>query len=239
MFNLESSLSAWHSQMLVTRLSPDALDELESHLRDDIAQQLRSGLDQERAFEAAVQRLGHPATLQKEFKKNRSLIYFAIGAKNALLSFAGIPNHQLYMNEPSLKLDSRWNTYLRSAAFLAPALGCWILGVIYVIPQFNSVWQATMAKLGDHSGSGFEIDKTLRTVIAILYLCRDNLVYVAAFAVLILALLEWRSRRWPRYRRAVIGAGVFLINLTVLLSFGIMFIAATIAAGNLLSHAKP
>jgi hypothetical protein len=30
--------------------------------------------------------------------------------------------------------------------------------------------------------------------------------------VLLLALLEWRSSKWPRYRRATVGIGTFLLN---------------------------
>ena len=48
--------------------SPVPLDELESHLRDDIARQIKSGLDEAEAFHAAIQKLGHAALLNKEFK---------------------------------------------------------------------------------------------------------------------------------------------------------------------------
>jgi hypothetical protein len=49
--------------------APEVLEELESHLRDDVEQQVRSGVDQRPAFDAAVQRIGPRQALKKEFCK--------------------------------------------------------------------------------------------------------------------------------------------------------------------------
>jgi len=49
--------------------------------------------------------------------------------------------------------------------------------------------------------------------------------------------LEWCSSQWPRYRRATIGIGAFLLNATVLISITTMVISALIAAPALLHHA--
>src|SRR5580692_4897376 len=69
MFNLEQSISAWRNQMLAAGIqTPVPLDELESHLRDDIARQIKSGLGEAEAFQAAIQKLGHAATLKKQFE---------------------------------------------------------------------------------------------------------------------------------------------------------------------------
>ena len=73
MFNLESSISAWRNQMLAAGIqSPVPLDELESHLRDDIVRQIESGLGEAEAFQAAAQKIGHPAALKAEFLKSRT-----------------------------------------------------------------------------------------------------------------------------------------------------------------------
>jgi hypothetical protein len=70
MFNLESSITAWRSQMLAVGIhSPVPLDELESHLRDEIQHHLESGLDAPTAFETAIQKIGKPTVLKKEFSK--------------------------------------------------------------------------------------------------------------------------------------------------------------------------
>ncbi len=70
MFNLEQAISAWRQQMLATGIqAPVPLEELESHLRDEIEQHLKSGLPGQRAFEISVPHIGPPELLKKEFKK--------------------------------------------------------------------------------------------------------------------------------------------------------------------------
>ena len=48
--------------------------------------------------------------------------------------------------------------------------------------------------------------------------------------------LEWRSRRWPRYRRMVFGIAAFSVNLIALILITTMMVFAVIAAANLLHH---
>ncbi len=70
MFNLEPSLAEWRKQMLAAGIqSPMPLEELEVHLREAIRQQIQSGLDAQRAFEAAVRQIGQPELLKSEFCK--------------------------------------------------------------------------------------------------------------------------------------------------------------------------
>jgi hypothetical protein len=70
MFDLEQSIADWRRRMLVAGIkTPVPLEELESHLRDDIAQQMQSGLSAQRAFEIAVKRIGQTPELKREFKK--------------------------------------------------------------------------------------------------------------------------------------------------------------------------
>jgi hypothetical protein len=49
-------------------------------------------------------------------------------------------------------------------------------------------------------------------------------------AMVLLLLLEWRCKSWPRYRRATIGFGAFVLNTLVLLALFMMFLAAILAA---------
>lgn len=49
--------------------TPVPLEELESHLREDVESQMRSGLDAKQAFEISVARIGEPARIRTEFKK--------------------------------------------------------------------------------------------------------------------------------------------------------------------------
>lgn len=67
MFDLEKSIANWRKQMVAAGIEISALDELESHLRDDIDREVRLGTMQSEAFESAVRRLGQPAILKKEF----------------------------------------------------------------------------------------------------------------------------------------------------------------------------
>jgi uncharacterized integral membrane protein len=70
MFKLDTAITEWRRQMLAAGIkTPVPLEELESHLRDDMEQQMRSGLSAQRAFEAAVQRIGQADSINGEFKK--------------------------------------------------------------------------------------------------------------------------------------------------------------------------
>jgi len=71
MFNLEQSISDWRQKMLANGIqSPVPLDELESHLREEIEQLTRSGLDVPNAFQQAVEKIGPANALNHEFSKN-------------------------------------------------------------------------------------------------------------------------------------------------------------------------
>ncbi|MDB6122600.1 MAG: hypothetical protein JWQ71_1593 [Pedosphaera sp.] len=81
MFNLEQAIVAWRQQMSAGGIkTPEPLDELESHLREDIEEQLRSGITAQQAFASAVQRIGQASALKLEFEK--------IGQTKLLLRFA-------------------------------------------------------------------------------------------------------------------------------------------------------
>lgn len=70
MFNLEKAIADWRQEMATARLGKgDALDELESHLREDIEQQIRGGVTPQQAFEVAVERIGGAQALGSEFAK--------------------------------------------------------------------------------------------------------------------------------------------------------------------------
>src|SRR6267142_5271862 len=70
MFDPEKAITEWRQQMVAAGLQKrEALDELESHLREDIQQQIQAGLTTQRAFENAVERIGGPQALKGEFAK--------------------------------------------------------------------------------------------------------------------------------------------------------------------------
>ena len=68
------------------------------------------------------------------------------------------------------------------------------------------------------------------------FVIAHNLLIGAGFLLLV-ALLEWRSLKWPQYRRAAIGVGVFLVNTTVLVLITLMVLFALLAAPHLMHPA--
>ena len=70
MFNLEQAIVEWRQRMLAVGVkTPVPLEELESHLREDVEQQMRSGFSEQEAFGSAIKKIGQPRLLKTEFKK--------------------------------------------------------------------------------------------------------------------------------------------------------------------------
>jgi hypothetical protein len=68
--DLEERIAAWRKQMAAGGIkTPAVLDELESHLREDVEQQVRAGSNPMQAFDAAVNRIGKSDLLNAEFAK--------------------------------------------------------------------------------------------------------------------------------------------------------------------------
>jgi hypothetical protein len=70
MFDLERQIQQWR-QSLTEALGnrPEALEELENHLRDEVQRQMQTGQSPEQAWALALQRLGSPQQLASEFHK--------------------------------------------------------------------------------------------------------------------------------------------------------------------------
>jgi hypothetical protein len=83
MFNLEEAIAEWRRQMLAAGIkTPVPLEELESHLREDVERQIQAGLDAREAFENSVRKIGPAGMLKHEFKKvcranGQSWVWFA------------------------------------------------------------------------------------------------------------------------------------------------------------------
>ena len=70
MFNLEQSIANWRQQMLAAGIkTPVPLEELESHLREEIERQIKLGMGKRQAFEAAAQQIGEAKQIKMEFRK--------------------------------------------------------------------------------------------------------------------------------------------------------------------------
>src|SRR6185369_15420230 len=96
------AIAQWRRRMLAAGIeTPVPLDELESHLREDIEHELQSGRNAEEAFAAAVQRIGSPDALKREFVKvgetcqvlRRKLVWalIGLGAVSCAIQFSRSP----------------------------------------------------------------------------------------------------------------------------------------------------
>src|SRR5580704_7776226 len=86
MFDLEQSIAEWRKQMLAAGIkAPVPLEELEIHLREEIGRQMKSGLNEQKAFEFSVQIIGQPKTLNSEFKKSERTSMKKIGISAVLI----------------------------------------------------------------------------------------------------------------------------------------------------------
>src|SRR5207244_5070175 len=53
------------------------------------------------------------------------------------------------------------------------------------------------------------------TAVHVAYFVTQHLLVIAVTATAVVALLEWRSSRWPRYRRAFVSIAAFLANTAI------------------------
>lgn len=70
MFDLDQAIADWRRKMIATGIkTPLPLEELESHLRDEIERLTESGHSDGEAFEFAVKNIGPANAIQNEFEK--------------------------------------------------------------------------------------------------------------------------------------------------------------------------
>jgi len=208
----------------------EILDELESHLRDELQAQPLASAEAEDAFDTAVQRVGHAHILKTEFAKAFTLFD---RFKHVVLTIAGIPNPNLATNMNTSHPEPAWATYLKAVTFVLPAILLAIVSAIFVVPKLQQI--CVDAGLPEAMAGGFW-NLTHSSIQVMLAIAHHGLVIVGALLCAVL-LLEWRSAQWPRYRRAAIGVGAFVLNSLVLFAFFMMFLAA-IVAGAGLAHAS-
>ena len=116
------------------RLSEETIDELESHLREAVAELVQRGLSEERAFERATKELGSMRCLEREFEKmDRGVwlpIKLVIGVE-LLMAVAGVVLLLLNLDSPGIKFLLASHVVLvtigYSTTFLIGALGiCYV-----------------------------------------------------------------------------------------------------------------
>jgi hypothetical protein len=96
MFNLEQSIVEWRKEMLAAGIkSPVPLQELESHLREEIELQILAGSDAPFAFDAAVRQIGKATFIKTEFAKiqqqsNMKTMRKILASATALIAIFGV-----------------------------------------------------------------------------------------------------------------------------------------------------
>ena len=229
MFDLEQAIADWRRQMLAAGIkTPVPLEELESHLREAVEQQVRAGFNDQIAFGMAARQIGQTGDLQTEFAKVRETIFERL--KRLFCAFAGIPHYQLAtnMNISNSNLEPSWATYLKSAALIVPAIFVWVGSCIFVVPKLKEICAV----------SGTLFPKPVILALTLSDFVKNNFILETLLTLVALILLEWRSPRWPRYRRLVFGVAAFSLNLVALILITTMMVFAVLAAANLLQHAK-
>ncbi|MEM9663540.1 MAG: permease prefix domain 1-containing protein, partial [Bacteroidota bacterium] len=69
-FRLEPAIAAWRRSLTYNRaVSPDDLDELERHLRDQVEALVFSGATERAAFHQALQDMGPYGAVEDEYRK--------------------------------------------------------------------------------------------------------------------------------------------------------------------------
>jgi hypothetical protein len=88
MFDIEQAITDWRRQMLAAGIkTPVPLEELESHLRNEIERQIKSGINAQRAFGEAARQIGPPKALKCEFQKANAL---TVERKRTIAIAAGV-----------------------------------------------------------------------------------------------------------------------------------------------------
>ena len=80
--NLEEKISTWRAQTLAGGIKSHVLlDELESHLRDEIEREMKLGLslNEQEAFNYAVQKIGQAGAIKTEFERSKGFISLSAG----------------------------------------------------------------------------------------------------------------------------------------------------------------
>jgi hypothetical protein len=201
------------------------------HLRDDVEEQVESGSEIQEAFAAAVNRMGEAGDLQREFEKVDET-QRKRKSSQPVLTFAGVrnPDPANYMTTSNLAInfESRWATYAKAAGFLVPAVSLWAISNSFLFPKAKQICD----------DAGLVIPPPLRVVMPLMDLLHEHGFFMFSASMIILIFLEWRSQKWPRYRRPSIGVGVFVVNAVVLVLITAMFTLVLLAAPALF-RAKP
>ena len=232
MFNFERAIGEWRRQLGADGLKADALlDELESHVREDVDRQVQSGTGAEHAFHAAIRHLGQSGALREEFAKVGETSETLARIKYFLLTLAGIQPPLLATNmntsSPNQNTEPAWATYVKSVTFALPAAFLWLFVAVFVFPKFVEVLSGSRAWMPGILRGGWDLALFLT----------HYLFPICVVCAVVIGLLEWRSANWKRYRKVALASGIFLFNSAVLIAITAMVVLSLVVASDLARHA--
>jgi hypothetical protein len=115
--------------------TPVPLEELEIHLREEIEQLEKSGVDERTAFENAVRQTGQPQSLKNEFNKiETSFMKTILKCVTVLLIGIAAQLPGSLQLRDQLAMSDKW-------------LGLWLLGLIFQMWSVESLRQIVQPKL--------------------------------------------------------------------------------------------
>jgi hypothetical protein len=221
MFDLEKAVAEWRREMLEAGIkTPEPLEELESHLREDVDDQMRTGLDAQQAFEKAAGQIGKSGVLKSEFAKAGDTVYQRL--KRFIYLRAGVPEYQLStnMNAACQEAEPRRATYFKTIVFLSPAVFLWTCFMVFVLPKLREVCVNTDTSF----------PRPISTALAMSDFVRMHFFLELMGVAVVVVFLERRSGWWARHRRQVFGVTAFLLNSAVLVLISAMLVMAVVAA---------
>jgi hypothetical protein len=155
MFELNQAIADWRRRMLDAGIkSPVPLEELESHLREDLERQIRAGADAEQAFQHAVQRIGQGDGLKQEFEKledakrrrTREVLRLWSGIAGAGLVYAMV-GWTWWLGARQGKFEITWVEIVLLAGVVVPMLLFGWVGrsLAKHLPVINDNWLSAIA----------------------------------------------------------------------------------------------
>src|SRR5436190_10174850 len=111
----------------------------------------------------------------------------------------GLNGEITYMNDKASNPERGWWTYVKGILFLIPPVGAWGMLQVFCIPKLKQI----CADAGVFPG------QPLFHATDFVF---DHVAVISAVVILCLVALEWESRKWREYRRAVLGVFIFLVN---------------------------
>ena len=148
------------------------------------------------------------------------------GMKSRRAERGGALSKQNSMNDQKPS-GGTWTAYLKGVVFLGPPILIWTALMIFVVPKVKQICA--------DAGAGPFTDWPF-TVFGMLDFVQGNWMVMAAVLVAGVALLEWKSGLWRRWRNWTIGLAVFVINTAVIFGLASLLVVAAIVGPMLINR---